>query len=140
MRVKVPVHTFGEPSGVKQQGGVFEVVTREVEIECLPADIPTEFSVDVSGLVLGKQLRANELPLDKAKMKLITEPERVLAHVVTLRSKKKSPPKLWPRMRQRPPNPKSSRRARKKWKAKKAPRPKPNPRPRRAKRKRSGKL
>src|ERR1700716_4743646 len=41
MRVKVPVHTFGEPAGVKQQGGVFEVVTREVEIECLPADIPT---------------------------------------------------------------------------------------------------
>src|SRR5437667_2796938 len=82
MRVKVPVHTFGEPSGVKVQGGVFEVVTREVEIECLPADIPTEFKVNVSGLMLGKQLRANELPLDTAKMKLITEPERVLAHVV----------------------------------------------------------
>src|SRR5438477_5420203 len=52
MKVKVPVHTFGEPSGVKVQGGVFEVVTREVEIECLPADIPTEFKVDVSGLML----------------------------------------------------------------------------------------
>src|SRR5437762_12093876 len=85
MKVKVPVHTFGEPSGVKVQGGVFEVVTREVEIECLPADIPTEFKMDVSGLMLGKQLRANELPLDTAKMKLITEPERVLAHVVALK-------------------------------------------------------
>ncbi len=50
MRVKVPVHTFGEAQGVKLQGGVFEMVTREVEIECLPADIPTEFRMDISGL------------------------------------------------------------------------------------------
>ncbi len=91
MKVKVPVHTFGEPSGVKVQGGVFEVVTREVEIECLPADIPTEFRMDVSGLMLGKQLRANELPIDTAKMKLITEPERVLAHVVALKVEEEKP-------------------------------------------------
>jgi large subunit ribosomal protein L25 len=91
MKVMVPVHTFGEPSGVKVQGGVFEVVTREVEIECLPADIPTEFRVDVSGLMLGKQLRANELLLDTAKMKLITEPERVLAHVVALKVEEEKP-------------------------------------------------
>jgi large subunit ribosomal protein L25 len=91
MRVQVPVHTFGEPAGVKQQGGVFEVVTREVEIECLPADIPTEFKVDVSGLMLGKQLRAGELPMDGAKIKLITEPERVLAHVVALKVEEEKP-------------------------------------------------
>jgi large subunit ribosomal protein L25 len=91
MRVKVPVHTFGEPAGVKVQGGVFEVVTREVEIECLPADIPTEFKMDVSELMLGKQLRASELPLDTTKMKLITEPERVLAHVVVLRVEEEKP-------------------------------------------------
>src|SRR5271156_4861110 len=58
MRVKVPVHTFGEPAGVKVQGGVFETVTREVEVECLPADIPTEFKADVSGLMMNSQLRA----------------------------------------------------------------------------------
>ncbi len=91
MRVKVPVHTFGEPAGVKQQGGVFEVVTREVEIECLPTDIPTEFKVDVSELMLGKQLRAGELAIDSAKMKLITEPERVLAHVVALKVEEEKP-------------------------------------------------
>ncbi|HUE55622.1 MAG TPA: 50S ribosomal protein L25 [Candidatus Udaeobacter sp.] len=91
MKVMVPVHTFGEPSGVKVQGGVFEVVTREVEIECLPADIPTEFRVDVSELMLGKQLRANELPLDTSKMKLLTEPERVLAHVVALKVEEEKP-------------------------------------------------
>src|SRR3979411_1862747 len=91
MKVKVPVHTFGEPSGVKVDGGVFEVVTREVEIECLPADIPTEFKVDVSGLALNAQLRAADLPIDKNKWKLLTEPGRVLAHVVTLKVEEEKP-------------------------------------------------
>jgi large subunit ribosomal protein L25 len=85
MRVRVPVHTFGEPQGVKLQGGIFEMVTREVEIECLPGDIPEEFKVDVTPMMIGKQLRAAELPLDPAKMKLLTDPTRVLAHVVTLK-------------------------------------------------------
>ncbi|MFZ0332922.1 MAG: 50S ribosomal protein L25 [Candidatus Acidiferrales bacterium] len=85
MRVKVPVHTFGEPEGVKLQGGIFETVTREVEVECLPADIPEEFKVDVSGLTIGKQLRAADLPIDPNKVKLVTDPQRVLAHVVVLK-------------------------------------------------------
>jgi large subunit ribosomal protein L25 len=85
MRVKVPVHTFGEPQGVKMQGGVFETVTREVEIECLPGDIPEEFKVDVSDMLIGKQLRAADLPFDPNKIKLITDPVRVIAHVVVLK-------------------------------------------------------
>jgi large subunit ribosomal protein L25 len=91
MRVKVPVHTFGEPAGVKQQGGVYEIVTREVEIEVLPADIPTEFKADVSALMMGQQLRASDLAIDTAKMKLVTDPERVLAHVVALRVEEEKP-------------------------------------------------
>ena len=91
MRVKVPVHTFGEPSGVKVQGGVYEVVTREVEVECLPADIPTEFKVDVSGLALNQSLRAGELPINTAKLKLLTDPQTVLSHVVTLRAEEEKP-------------------------------------------------
>src|SRR5579859_259997 len=85
MRVKVPVHTFGEPQGVKVQGGVFETVTREVEIECLPGDIPEEYKVDVTDMMIGKQLRAGDLPLDPQKVKLLTDPTRVLAHVVILK-------------------------------------------------------
>jgi large subunit ribosomal protein L25 len=85
MRVKVPVHTFGEPQGVKMQGGVFEIVSREVEIECLPGDIPEEFRVDVSEMLIGKQLRAGDLPLDPQKIKLLTDPVRVIAHVVVLK-------------------------------------------------------
>jgi large subunit ribosomal protein L25 len=85
MRVRVPVHTFGEPQGVKMQGGIFEMVTREVEVECLPNDIPEEFKVDVTELLIGKQLRAGDLPFDREKVKLLTDPQRVLAHVVTLK-------------------------------------------------------
>ncbi len=91
MRVKVPVHTNGEPLGVKQQGGIFETVTREVEVDCLPADIPEEFRVDVSGLMIGKHLRAGELPFDPKKIHLVTDPQRVIAHVVALKKEEEAP-------------------------------------------------
>ena len=48
------------------------MVTREVEVECLPADIPEEFKVDVSDMLIGKQLRAGDLPFDRDKVKLLT--------------------------------------------------------------------
>jgi large subunit ribosomal protein L25 len=91
IKVKVPVRTFGEPQGVKLQGGIFEMVTREVEVECLPGEIPGEFRVDVTELMIGKQLRAGDLTLDPAKMKLLTDPQRVLAHVVALRVEEEKP-------------------------------------------------
>jgi large subunit ribosomal protein L25 len=91
MRVNVPVHTFGEAQGVKLQGGIFETVTREVEIECLPSDIPTEFRLDVSELMIGMQLRAADIKVDPAKIKILTDPQRVLAHVVTLRVEEEKP-------------------------------------------------
>lgn len=91
MHVKIPVHTFGEAQGVKLQGGIFEMVTREVEIECLPADIPTEFRLDISPLMIGMQLRASDIELDPKKMKLLSDPQRVLAHVVALRVEEEKP-------------------------------------------------
>ena len=91
MRVKVPVHTFGEAQGVKLQGGIFEMVTREIEIECLPSEIPTEFRLDISELMIGTQLRASDIQLDPEKIKLVTDPLRVLAHVVALRVEEEKP-------------------------------------------------
>jgi len=91
MRVKVPIHVFGEAQGVKLQGGVFEMVTREVEIECLPADIPTEFRMDISGLMMGMQLRSSDIQVDPEKIKMLTDPSRVLAHVVALRVEEEKP-------------------------------------------------
>jgi large subunit ribosomal protein L25 len=67
------------------------MVTREVEIECLPSDIPTEIRVDISELMIGKQLRMSDLPIDTAKIKLVTDPLRVAAHVVALRAEEEKP-------------------------------------------------
>jgi large subunit ribosomal protein L25 len=91
MHVMVPVHTFGEPQGVKLQGGIFEMVTREVEIECLPSDIPGEIRVDVSELMIGKQLRVGDLPIDAARIRLVSDPQLVVAHVVALRAEEEKP-------------------------------------------------
>ncbi|HEV2386442.1 MAG TPA: 50S ribosomal protein L25 [Candidatus Acidoferrales bacterium] len=82
VRVRVRVHTTGEPQGVKVQGGIFERVTREIEVECLPGDIPEEVTADVSEMTIHQQLRAGDLALDTTKIRLLTDPQRVLAHVV----------------------------------------------------------
>lgn len=84
IRVSVPVAAHGEARGVKQQGGLLELVAREVEIECLPDEIPEHFTVDVSGLWIGQSIRAGDLPMT-GSMRLISAPDTVLAHVVALR-------------------------------------------------------
>jgi large subunit ribosomal protein L25 len=84
LRVVVPVHTQGEPKGVKQQGGLLEIVTRSVEIECLPDDIPEHYTIDVVELMLGQNRRAGDIPL-AGSAKLVSSPDTVIAHVVALR-------------------------------------------------------
>ena len=81
LRVRVPIRIAGEPQGVKIQGGVFEFILREVEVECLPDDIPEHITVDVSDLLIGRQLRVSDLPV-AASVKVLAEPGRVVAHVV----------------------------------------------------------
>lgn len=81
LRVRIPIRVTGEPEGVKIQGGVFEFILREVEVECLPDDIPEHITVDVSDLVIGRQLRVSDLPV-AASVKVLAEPGRVVAHVV----------------------------------------------------------
>jgi len=83
--VKVRVHTVGEPKGVKLQGGLLEVITREVEIECLPDEIPESYTVDVTELMIGQNLRSSDIPLG-GSVKLVSPPEQVVAHVVTLKA------------------------------------------------------
>jgi large subunit ribosomal protein L25 len=83
--VKVPVHTHGDPKGVKLQGGLHEVVTREVVIECVPDDIPEEFVVDVTDLSIGQSIRASDIPMT-GSMKLLSPPDAVISHVVSLRA------------------------------------------------------
>ncbi|MGA3201011.1 MAG: 50S ribosomal protein L25 [Bryobacteraceae bacterium] len=84
LRVKVPVHTTGEPKGVKLQGGLHELITREVEIECLPDDIPEQFVLDATELSIGENLRASQIPMT-GSMKLISNPDAVISHVVSIK-------------------------------------------------------
>ena len=85
MTVHVPVVVTGEPKGVKIQGGLLEVVRRDIEIECLPDEIPEQFTVDVSELMIGQNLRASAVPLSD-NMKLTSSPDQVIAHVIALRA------------------------------------------------------
>jgi large subunit ribosomal protein L25 len=85
IRVSVPVHTAGEPAGVKVQGGLLEVITRSVDIECLPDDIPEAFTVSVTDLMIGQSKRASDVPVS-GSMKLVSAPDTVIAHVVALRA------------------------------------------------------
>jgi large subunit ribosomal protein L25 len=81
IRIPVTVVPQGEPKGVKQQGGVLDIVHRQIEIECLPADIPNNIEVDVRELMVGQSIRVKDLTLD-AKWKAITDPETMLLHVI----------------------------------------------------------
>ncbi len=84
MVAKVPVVTTGDPQGVKLQGGHYELVNRDVEIEVLPDEIPEHFTMDVSAMKLNESLRAKDIPLT-GSMKLMSDPELVISHVVSLR-------------------------------------------------------
>ncbi len=81
LKVKVPILLQGVPEGVKTEGGILEQVLREVELECLPADIPSHIDVDVAGLMFGKVLRVSDLPHD-AKLKFLTDANYPVAHIV----------------------------------------------------------
>ena len=83
--VKVPITASGDAKGVKLQGGLLELITREVEIECLPEDIPDKFVVEVGELMIGMSKRAGDIALT-GSMSLVSAPEQVLAHVVALRA------------------------------------------------------
>ena len=80
MRVFVPVHLVGEAPGVKIGGGIMDQVLREVEIECLPGDIPSHIDADVSHLEFGQVLRVADLP-HAGKVKFVTDEQQTVAHV-----------------------------------------------------------
>ena len=81
LQVTIPVTVHGEPKGVKQQGGVLEFIRREIEIECLPGDIPENIDIDVSELMLHQGIRVRDIPVNP-KWKPITEGEAMLVHVI----------------------------------------------------------
>lgn len=79
--VTVPIVIKGEPAGVKLQGGMLDFVTREVQVQCLPTDIPENITIDVSEMMLHQAIRLRDLP-ENPKWKAVNEPETMLVHVV----------------------------------------------------------
>src|SRR3990172_4977707 len=83
--VRVHVELSGTPVGVKNQGGIVDFVARELEVECLPGDIPEKFTVDISHLEMGRHVRVSELKPGE-KVRMLTAPDVVIAHVVMPRA------------------------------------------------------
>ena len=80
LRVRVPVVLKGEPVGVKQEGGILEHFLREVEVECLPMEIPTSLEFDVSAFTIGQTIHVRDLAAPR-NAKITSEPEGVIASV-----------------------------------------------------------
>jgi large subunit ribosomal protein L25 len=85
LHVRVPIVLKGEAEGVKTQGGVLEHALREVEIECLPQDIPTAIELDVTELVFGKVMRVADLPHSSEKIKFVTDSNRPVALIIAVK-------------------------------------------------------
>ena len=84
LRVNVPIVLRGVAEGVKTEGGILEQILREVEVECLPADIPSHIDADISHLVFGTVLRVSDLPHDP-KLKFLTDANQPVAHVTSVK-------------------------------------------------------
>jgi large subunit ribosomal protein L25 len=84
MRVSVPIQLVGIPVGVKAQGGILEHVMREVEIECLPADIPSHLDVDVTNLELHGLIHVSDLP-HSGSIKYLGDENGTVAHVTIIK-------------------------------------------------------
>lgn len=84
IEVTVPVHLIGEPVGVREEQGVLEQITREIEIRCQPRNIPDSIDLDVSNLGVHDVLHVSDIPADE-NIEILTEPETVIATVSVTR-------------------------------------------------------
>src|SRR3989449_9005912 len=90
VKLKVPVHLVGNPDGVRNAGGVLDQVTREVEIEVLPENIPDRVELDVNALKIGDSLHVRDLSIANAK--ILTEADLTIATVVPPRAEEVAAP------------------------------------------------
>jgi large subunit ribosomal protein L25 len=90
MRVSVPIQLVGTPVGVKAQGGILEHVLREVEVECLPNDIPSHLDVDVAGLELHGVIHVSDLP-HSGSIKFLGDENATVAHVTSIKEEVPAP-------------------------------------------------
>jgi len=84
IRVTIPIHVTGEARGVKVDAGILELIMREIEVECLPGDIPERIDVDVTDLGINGALRISDLAAP-AKVKILEDADQVVVHVVSVK-------------------------------------------------------
>jgi large subunit ribosomal protein L25 len=84
IKVRVPIATRGEARGVKVDGGILEVILRDVEVECLPGDIPERIEVDVADLGIHDGIRVSDLRISE-KVKILDAPDQIIVHVVSVK-------------------------------------------------------
>lgn len=80
IRVSIPVVTVGDAVGVKTEGGFVDFITREIEVECLPKDIPEQIEIDISELHLRQSFKVEEVVLP-GEITMISDPETILFHI-----------------------------------------------------------
>jgi len=95
-RVSVSVETIGEPPGVKTEGGILELQLRDIEVECLPGDIPEHLKVDVSNLQIGDHVIVADLIYDREKVKLLVDEHQIVAGVLAPRMVEEVAPAVVP--------------------------------------------
>jgi large subunit ribosomal protein L25 len=84
-RVSVSVEITGNPVGVKTEGGILEIELREVEVECLPGDIPEHLRADVTNLRVGQHVTVSDLIYDREKIKVLADPHQIIAGILAPR-------------------------------------------------------
>jgi large subunit ribosomal protein L25 len=89
--VPVPIQLKGEPKGVKLQGGIVDFVSREIEIEVLPGDIPEHIDIDISELMMNQGLRVRDLQTEGAKWKPLSDADLMIVHVVAPKAEEPEP-------------------------------------------------
>jgi large subunit ribosomal protein L25 len=90
LTLRVPIEISGVPVGVKVGGGLLDIIMREIEIKCLPADIPEHILVDVSHIELNQALRVNELTIPD-KLEVLSDPDSVVVTVSPIRVQEETP-------------------------------------------------
>ncbi|HVJ04642.1 MAG TPA: 50S ribosomal protein L25 [Candidatus Saccharimonadales bacterium] len=90
MRLSVPVHIEGEAKGAKEEGGLLDLVLREIQIECLPTDIPSSITVDVTNLGRGEAIRVADLP-QTASVKYLNDPDALVVHITFVKEEVAAP-------------------------------------------------
>ncbi|MBN1697501.1 MAG: 50S ribosomal protein L25 [Spirochaetales bacterium] len=86
LKTHVPIHTHGTPMGVKE-GGIFELLVHEIEVECLPKDLPEDIAIDVTNLILGHSIHVRDLP-EITDVRFLNAPDQVVCTVARKREVK----------------------------------------------------